>query len=133
MTAVAAGTVEVSPETTRLVVLGSAAFLDDVVFQISASLMGDRYLNSLELMQSAVSWCTEDLDLLTIRARGTTARVLKPLTERVQSLWEVANYVIALLALVAIGAIWNLRRQSERPLELLPAEDIAPAQREVKA
>jgi ABC-2 type transport system permease protein len=133
VTAVAAGTVEVSPETTRLVVLGSAAFLDDVVFQISASLMGDRYLNSLELMQSAVSWCTEDLDLLTIRARGTTARVLKPLTERVQSLWEVANYVIALLALVAIGAIWNLRRQSERPLELLPAEDIAPAQREVKA
>jgi ABC-2 type transport system permease protein len=132
-TAVAAGTVEVSPETTRLVVLGSAAFLDDVVFQISASLMGNRYVNSLKLVQSAVSWCTEDLDLLTIRARGTTARVLKPLTERVQSLWEVANYVIALLALVTIAAIWNLRRQGERPLKLLPVDAIAQEQREVKA
>jgi len=131
--AVAAGTIEVSPETSRLVVLGSAAFLDDVVFQVSASLMGDRYVNSLKLVQSAVSWCTEDLDLLTIRARGTTARVLKPLTERVQSLWEAANYVLALLALVAIAAVWNLRRQSERPLELLPADAIAREQREVKA
>jgi ABC-2 type transport system permease protein len=131
--AVAAGTVEISPETSRLVVLGSAAFLDDVVFQISARLMGDRYLNSLKLVQGAVSWSTEDLDLLTIRTRGTTARVLKPLTERVQSLWEVANYVVALLALVAIAAIWNLRRQSERPLELLPADAIAQEQREVKA
>jgi hypothetical protein len=130
---VAAGTIEVSPETSRLVVLGSAAFLDDVVFQVSASLMGDRYVNSLKLVQSAVSWCTEDLDLLTIRARGTTARVLKPLTERVQSLWEAANYVLALLALVAIAAVWNLRRQSERPLELLPADAIAREQREVKA
>jgi hypothetical protein len=59
--------------------------------------------------------------------------VLKPLTERAQSLWEVANYVIALLALVAVAAVWNLRRQSERPLELLPADAIAGDQREVKS
>jgi ABC-2 type transport system permease protein len=129
----AAGTIEVSPETTRLVVLGSATFLDDVVFQISASLMGDRYLNSLQLVQNAVSWSTEDTDLLTIRTRGTTARVLKSLTERAQSTWEVANYVVALLALVALAAIWNLRRQSQRPLELLPPEAVAKAQQEVKA
>jgi ABC-2 type transport system permease protein len=132
-TAVAAGTIEVSPDTSRLVVLGSAAFLDDVVFQVSSSLMGDRYVNSLKLVQSAVSWCTEDLDLLTIRARGTTARVLRPLTERVQSLWEAANYAVALLALMAIAAIWNLRRRSERPLELLPADGTAQRRREVKA
>ena len=95
--------------------------------------MGDRYLNSLQLVQNAVSWGTEDTDLLTIRTRGTTARVLKVLTERTQSMWELANYAVALLALVAIAAIWNLRRQSQRPLELLPPETIAPARQEVQA
>jgi len=130
-----AGTIEASPDTARLVVLGSAAFLDDIVFQISSSLMGDRYLGSLKLVQGSVSWCSEDLDLLTIRARGTSARVLKSLTERSQSMWELGNYVVALLALVAIGAVWNMRRQSQQPLELLPArvEAIAQSEGEVKA
>jgi ABC-2 type transport system permease protein len=117
---IAAGTIEVSPESARLVVLGSAAFLDDIVFQISASFSGDRYLNSLKLAQGAVSWSTEDLDLLTIRTRGMAVRVLKIVSERTQSLWEAGNYLIALLALVIIGAAWNVRRQTRRPLALEP-------------
>ena len=126
-----AGTVELSPETARLTVIGSAAFLDDIVFQISANLAPDRYLNSLKLLQNAVAWSTEDLDLLTIRVRGTTARVLNPLTERAQSFWEGANYAVALLALLAISMIWNARRKSEQPMELLPAEGIRASGREV--
>jgi ABC-2 type transport system permease protein len=126
------GTIETSPETARLVVFGSAAFLDDIVFQISANLSGERYLNSLKLMQNAVSWCTEDLDLLSIRARGTTARLLKPMTERSQSMWEAANYVVALLALVAIAVVWNVYRKSEQPIKLLPAEADSRAAKEVK-
>jgi ABC-2 type transport system permease protein len=118
------GTIEVSPETSRLVAIGSAEFVDDIVFEISSSLAPDRYLNSLKLVQNAVAWCTEDLDLLSIRARGTYARVLAPLSEQQQSLWEGANYVVALVALLAIGVLWNLRRRSERPLELLPTEAI---------
>ena len=108
-----------SPETARLVVFGSAEFLDDVVFNISSTLAPERYLNSLQLLQNAVSWCTEDLDLLTIRSRGTSTRVLNPLSENGQSFWEGANYVIALLALVAIGAYWNMRRRNEEPMELI--------------
>jgi len=127
-----AGTIERSPDTARLVVFGSAAFLDDVVFRISSNLSRDRYLNSLKLMQSAVAWCTEDLDLLTIRARGTTARLLKPLTERTQSLWEMANYAVALLSLAAIAVVWNVRRKSEQPMELLPPEPSATSTSEVK-
>jgi ABC-2 type transport system permease protein len=127
-----AGTIERSPETARLVVFGSAAFLDDIVFQISSNLTRDRYLNSLKLVQNAVAWSTEDLDLLTIRARGTTARVLKPLTERTQSFWEMANYAVALFALGAIAVIWNVRRKSEQPMELLPPEALSTSALEVK-
>jgi len=129
----AAGTIEVSPETARLVVIGSAAFLDDIVFQISSNLSHDRYLNSLKLLQNAVAWSTEDLDLLTIRVRGTTARVLIPLEERAQSFWEGANYIVALVALLAISMVWSAHRRSERPIELLPAEGIRPSAQEVKA
>jgi ABC-2 type transport system permease protein len=121
----ATGTIERSPETARLVVFGSAAFLDDVVFQLSTSLSRDRYLNSLKLVQNAVAWCTEDLDLLGIRARGTTARLLNPLSERAQTMWELANYVVALAALVTIAVVWNMGRRGEEPMELLPPEQVS--------
>jgi ABC-2 type transport system permease protein len=118
------GTIEASPETARLIVVGSAAFLDDIVFQISSSLTADRYINSLKLMQNAVSWSTEDLDLLSIRARGTSVRVLEPLTESAQLRWEVANYLLALAALVLIGVVWNVYRKNEQPMSLLPLEAV---------
>jgi ABC-2 type transport system permease protein len=112
------GTIEASPESARLIVIGSAEFVDDVVFSISSNLMGDRYLNSLKLVQNSVAWATEDLDLLNIRARGTYARVLEPMEENEQSFWEGANYVVALIALVFIGVVWNARRKSEEPIQL---------------
>ena len=113
------GVIEMSPETARLVVVGSGEFLDDIIFRISSALTQDRYLNSLQFLQNAVSWSTEDLDLLSIRSRGTYARVLRPMSEREQSLWEGANYVLALLALVVIGVVWNLRTRNEVPMELV--------------
>ncbi len=67
----AGGAIETSPDTARLVVVGSAEFLTDIVFQISSSLAQDRYLNSLQFLQNAVDWSVEDLDLLGIRSRGT--------------------------------------------------------------
>ncbi len=114
------GTIEKSPETARLVVIGSAEFLNDVVFDISAMLSGDRYLNSLQFAQNCVDWSVEDLELLNIRSRGTVSRLLVPLTESQQSFWEVLNYLVALLGLVGIGVLWRVRRRSEQPIELLP-------------
>ncbi len=55
---------ESSPDTARLVVLGSGEFVDDVVLQLSSRLTQDRYLNNLQLMQNAVDWSVADLDLL---------------------------------------------------------------------
>jgi ABC-2 type transport system permease protein len=119
------GTIESSPDTARLVVIGSAEFLNDIVFDISASLTQDRYLNSLQFMQNTVDWSVEDLDLLSIRSRGTSSRVLNPLTPNEETFWESLNYGLALLALVGIGLVWRMRRQSEQPMELVPQPKVA--------
>ncbi|MDQ4077011.1 MAG: Gldg family protein [Chloroflexota bacterium] len=117
------GTLEASPETARLVVIGSNEFLNDLVFQLSASLNGERYLNNLLFMQNMVDWSVEDLDLLTIRSRGTSARLLEPLTEQAQRVWELLNYGVALLALIAIGVVWQLRQRNEQPMDLDPPSE----------
>lgn len=113
------GTIQVSPESARLVVIGSTEFIDDTVLQISSRLSADRYLNNLQFMQNAVDWSLEDQDLLSIRSRGTYARLLDPLDKGQQSTWEVANYVLALVALVVIAGVWTLRRRNEQPMPLV--------------
>jgi ABC-2 type transport system permease protein len=115
-----AGTIEQSPATTRLVVIGSGDFLNDTVFTISSQLAPERYLNSLQFIQNAVDWSVEDLDLLSIRSRGTSSRVLEPLTADEQSMWEFANYGFALVALLVIGLWWASRRRAEQPMTLSP-------------
>ena len=115
----AGSTIESSPDTARLVVFGSGEFLTDVIFQVSSNLSGERYLNSLQLAQNAVDWGVEDLDLLNIRTRGTSTRVLDPLTEGQQRFFEFLNYGLALAALVIIAVLWSLRRRNEKPLVLV--------------
>jgi ABC-2 type transport system permease protein len=117
------GTIEASPDTARLVVIGSAEFIDDAVLETSMQLSQDRYLNSLQFVQNAVDWSVEDEDLLSIRSRGTYARLLDPLEKEQQSFWEVLNYALVLVALVIIGGVWTLRRRSERPMALVEPED----------
>ena len=113
------GTIQASPESARLVVIGSTEFIDDTVLEISSRLSADRYLNNLQFMQNAVDWSLEDQDLLTIRSRGTYARLLDPLDKGQQSTWEVANYALALVALVVIAGVWTLRRRNEQPMPLV--------------
>ena len=103
-------------------VIGSAEFIDDVVLDLSASLSADRYLLNLQFMQNVVDWSVEDQDLLAIRSRGAFTRLLKPLEEGEQSFWEVLNYGVALLAVIAIGVVWNLRRRSEAPMPLVEVD-----------
>jgi ABC-2 type transport system permease protein len=115
-----AGTIDRSPATARLVVIGSGDFLNDTVFNISSQLAPERYLNSLQFIQNTVDWSVEDLDLLSIRSRGTSSRVLEPLTPDEQSMWEFGNYGFALAALVIISLWWASRRRAERPITLSP-------------
>jgi len=76
--------------------------------------------NSLQFMQNTVDWSVEDLDLLTIRSRGSASRILDPLSEQAQLGWEYSNYGLALVALLALGWVWRLRQRSEVPMELVP-------------
>jgi ABC-2 type transport system permease protein len=124
------GTIEASPESARLVVIGSAEFIDDIVMDISSQLSPDRYLNNLQFIQNVVDWSVEDEDLLGIRSRGTYARLLEPLEQEDQTLWEGLNYGLALVALVVIGGVWTWRRRRERPMldlnEPAPGEVTSP-------
>ncbi len=113
-------TIERSPASARLLVIGSSAFADDFTLNLSARIAGDQYLNNLQFLQNSADWGVEDLDLLSIRARGRASRVLQPLEEREQSFWEIANYAVALLALVGVYLTWRTRRRSERPMPLVP-------------
>lgn len=122
-TAPVVGVIENSPDTARLVVIGSSEFLDDTVFKISSQLSGDRYLNNLQLAQNVADWSVEDFDLLSIRNRGGFTRVLKDMRNGEQVFWETANYLFVLLALAAIGMVWSMRRRNEQPIQLLPQSD----------
>jgi ABC-2 type transport system permease protein len=119
------GTIEASPESSRLVVIGSSEFIDDTVLQILSNVSGERYLYNLQLVQNAVDWAVEDEDLLSIRSRGTYSHLLKTLDSTEQSMWEGLNYGLTLIALVAIGLVSNVRRKQEQPMELVETDDEA--------
>jgi ABC-2 type transport system permease protein len=115
------GTVEVSPESARLVVVGSSEFVTDAVLDLSRSLAPERYLNNLQFVQNAVDWSVEDEDLLTIRSGSSHTRLLQPLGNVQKATWMWANYGLALLALLAISVVWYIRRRGEQPMELVSA------------
>ena len=115
--------IETSPDSTRLLVVGSGAFLDDVALSFSRSLSADRYLFNLQFLQNTVDWLAEDEELLSLRSQGTYTRLLKPLDEREQTLWEALNYAVALIAVVALGGTWAVKQRSESPMELSDEEE----------
>ncbi len=117
----AIGFIERSPMNTRLIVLGSSEFLNDNVYQISASFGEDRFVSNLQLIANAIDWFTEDVSLATIRSRGSAARILPPVNEAAQTQWVLLNYAVALIGLLLIGIFWQLQRRAEAPLPLLPA------------
>jgi ABC-2 type transport system permease protein len=112
------GAIETSPQSARLVVIGSADFLNDAVFDMTFGATMNSHLNKLQFAQNVVDWSVEDLDLLAIRARGAHVWLLDPLSEQERVFWEALNYAVALLALLALGLVWNLRRRHEKPMTL---------------
>lgn len=123
------GKLERSPETARLVVVGSAEFINDTVFQITGSFSNERYLNSLQYVQNTVDWFNEDTELAAIRSKGAGVRLLKPITESEQTRWEVINYVLALVSLGVLGVIWRIRKRAEKPMDLVLPGDAPGADR----
>lgn len=112
--------VTTSPDSARLVVVGSSEFLNDNIFSLLQRVGDDRSTNNLQFVQNSVDWFVQDTALSSIRARGASARLLRPLVEGEEGRWEVFNYAFALLSLIGLGALWQVRRRTERPMDLLP-------------
>ena len=107
-----------SPESARLVVVGSSEFINDTVIRISQSMSQDRFLNNLGFVQNMVDWAVEDEELLTIRSRGTHSRILLPISRQAQAFWEWLNYGVAILALVIVSLYGGMRRRKETSILL---------------
>ena len=108
-----------SVESSRLVVVGSAEFVNDTVLGISQSMGQERFLNSLEFLQNIVDWSVADDDLLAIRSRGVHARLLEPMSRGGQAFCEWLNYLLALMILAGVSIFGAVRVRREKPMELV--------------
>lgn len=98
---------ERSPDTARILLLGSNTFLADSSLELASGAGGTRYLNPLQLVANAIDWSLEDRDLLSIRGRGHFNRTLLPMDTQSRMFWEYLNYGLAVLGLTVV---WGVRR-----------------------
>jgi ABC-2 type transport system permease protein len=116
-----AAMLDTSLESARLVVFGSSEFVDDYALQMSSVLSSDYLENNLRLMQNAVDWSVEDVDLLQIRSRGTSTRILYSLTENQATVWELITYALSAFLLLGVAFSWHNRQKKQQPMALIPA------------
>jgi ABC-2 type transport system permease protein len=119
-----AAVIERSPANARLVVVGSTAFVNDLILNLSR-----QAPTNLQLVQNLVDWGVEDVDLLSIRSRGTFARTLRPMEEKARGVYELANYAGVTVSLLALVAFTWGRRRRMAPIALDPAAPEAPPTR----
>lgn len=111
-------TIKRSPEDARLVVVGSSSFVNDIVLSISRQTGSDRYANNVQFLQNLVDWAVEDIDLLSIRSRGTFARTLLPMDPKAHTTYETIMYAVPVFALGALVLLTTGRRKRMQPLDL---------------
>ena len=102
-----------SPESARLIVLGSSTFVADQNLRTLGAVDGTVYVNSLQFMANVVDWAVEDETLLGIRARGHFNRTLPPMDEAEQRVWEIINYALMLIGVVVVYLV-NRQRAARR-------------------
>lgn len=118
---VVSSVIERSPDSSRLVLIGSNAFASDAVLQLASQGMGTLYARPLEFVQNLLDWSLEDQGLLGIRSRAHFARTLEPMEHSSQLFWEYLNYALAGvgLLLVWLWRGWLQRRTRTRYQQLL--------------
>jgi ABC-2 type transport system permease protein len=103
------GVIERSPESARLILIGSSGFLSDDILSLLSQVDRTQYLAPLSFAQNLVDWSLEDRGLLALRARGGLfSRTLDPVKAGRQQMWEYLNYALALLGL---GIVYFVRRR----------------------
>lgn len=110
-----ASVISQSPESARLMVIGSSSFVADSAMGLLASSRGQRYTDTMQLMANIADWSAEDTALMSIRGRGHFTRTLPSLTDIDKQIWEYVNYILALTLIVATFVVtWFLRSQRNR-------------------
>lgn len=103
-----------SPESARLVVLGSSDSLSDTVINMISQTRGSLYSNTMQFVANVIDVSMEDASLLQIRSRGHFNRTLKPLDEVQQKTLEYLNYIFAIVSLMIVfGVNYVLQRVSQ--------------------
>ena len=106
--------IERSPESARIILFASNAFLGDEALSMASGATGSGYTNTVQLIENAVDWSLEDRGLLGIRGRGHFSRVLTPLDRESQLFWEYLNYGLALLGLLLVYIVYRRGRANAR-------------------
>lgn len=116
-------TLKASTPDARLIVVSSSAFCSDMIAQLGFRMGTDSSEGNLVLVRNLVDWSLEDTDLLEIRSTGSFARTLRPMKPGERTTFELANYVIVLLALGIVLGVAMTRRSLTAPIQLLePSE-----------
>ena len=108
---VVSGVVDHSPESARIILIGSGSFLGDTALDLAMQATRTRYINPIQMVQNAVDWSLEDRGLLEIRGRSQSSRLLLPLDRAAQMFWEYLNYALSLGGLVVL---YLLQRRSRK-------------------
>ncbi len=103
--------IERSPESARIILIGSNSFATDAVLNLASEGLGTLYTQPLQFLQNAIDWSLEDRGLLSIRSRAQFARTLVPMERSGQLFWEYLNYGLALLGLLLVW-LWRRRVRS---------------------
>jgi ABC-2 type transport system permease protein len=98
-----------SPPDTRLVLVGSSAFVSDEILSMASQMNPRTAEINMRFVHNLVDWALEDTDLLKIRASRTAANLDVDSGAR----WEWLNYGIAFFGLVLIiGLSWVMPKPS---------------------
>ena len=110
-TSLSASVIERSPESARIVLIGSNSFASDLALTLASEGMGTLYNKPLEFMQNMIDVSLEDAGLLRIRGRTQFSRTLLPMSPNTQATWEYGIFVAAIFLLL-MGWLW--RGQAQR-------------------
>ncbi len=109
------GVIERSPESARIILIGSSSFLSDDVLSVISEVDRTQYLTPLSFAQNLVDWSLEDRNLLALRARGGQfSRALSPVKSGGQAIWEYLNYALALFGLALVYLIHRASRRATK-------------------
>lgn len=111
--------IEKSAESARIILFASNDFVSDQVIQLAGAARGSESLGGLQLLANTVDWAVEEQGLLSIRSRGHFNRTLPPMAQDEQILWEIGNYLVAILLILILAVVQHqrYRRRNRRYAE----------------